>query len=170
MGLISRVSSRTYRDSQKMSLNSKITKIQAVWRGYYTRKYIYEAQKEYSNIVSELNLDKTTAYSNKSEEKIIETEPKPATILGEISTVTLQETTNDQILENTNNNDDDNEENEEIDEIVTREQLLATREELRSELVWIQNAMRERIRFLQDKKSSKSKELQNSLSKSLLQS
>merc|ERR1712157_562803 len=165
MGLISRVSSRTYRDSQKMSLNSKITKIQAVWRGYYTRKYIYEAQKEYSNIMSELNLDKTTALSNKSEEKIIETEPKPATILGEISTVTLQETTNDQILENTNN-----EENEEIDEIVTREQLLATREELRSELVWIQNAMRERIRFLQDKKSSKSKELQNSLSKSLLQS
>merc|ERR1712157_644382 len=165
MGLISRVSSRTYRDSQKMSLNSKITKIQAVWRGYYTRKYIYEAQKEYSNIMSELNLDKTTAHSNKSEEKIIETEPKPATILGEISTVTLQETTNDQILENTNN-----EENEEIDEIVTREQLLATREELRSELVWIQNAMRERIRFLQDKKSNKSKELQNSLSKSLLQS
>ena len=151
-----------------MSLNSKITKIQAAWRGYYTRKYIYEAQKEYSNIMSELNLDKTTGHSNKSEEKIIETEPKPATFLGEISTVTLQETTNDQILENTNN--DDNEENEEIDEIVTREQLLATREELRSELVWIQNAMRERIRFLQDKKSSKSKELQNSLSKSLLQS
>merc|ERR1712157_559111 len=170
MGLISRVSSRTYRDSQKMSLNSKITKIQAVWRGYYTRKYIYEAQKEYSNIMSELNLDKITGHSNKSEEKIIETEPKPATILGEISTVTLQETTNDQILENTNNNDDDNdnEKNEEIDEIVTREQLSATREELRSELVWIQNAMRERIRFLQDKKSNKNNEHHNSLSKSLL--